>query len=63
MQPLLDAVVDFLPSPLDVESVKGIVPDSEEELVRESDDAVPFSGLAFKIMNDPFVGSLTFVRI
>ena len=63
VQPLLDAVVDFLPSPLDVESVKGIVPDSEEEIVRESDDAVPFSGLAFKIMNDPFVGSLTFVRI
>ena len=63
VQPLLDAVVDFLPSPLDVESVKGIVPDSEEEIVRDSDDAVPFSGLAFKIMNDPFVGSLTFVRI
>jgi len=63
VQPLLDSVVDFLPSPLDVESVKGIVPDSEEEIVRESDDAVPFSGLAFKIMNDPFVGSLTFVRI
>ena len=63
VQPLLDAVVDFLPSPLDVESVKGSVPDSEEEIVRESDDAVPFSGLAFKIMNDPFVGSLTFVRI
>ena len=63
VQPLLDAVVDFLPSPLDVESVKGIVPDSEEEIVRESDDAEPFSGLAFKIMNDPFVGSLTFVRI
>ena len=63
VQPLLDAVVDFLPSPLDVESVKGIEPDSEEEVVRESDDAVPFSGLAFKIMNDPFVGSLTFVRI
>ena len=59
VQPLLDAVVDFLPSPLDVESVKGIVPDSEEEIVRESDDAVPFSGLAFKIMNEPFVGSLT----
>ena len=63
VQPLLDAVVDFLPSPLDVESVKGIEPDSEEEVVRESDDSVPFSGLAFKIMNDPFVGSLTFVRI
>jgi elongation factor G len=63
VQPLLDAVVDYLPSPLDVDSVKGVVPDTEEEVVRESDDAAPFSGLAFKIMNDPFVGSLTFVRV
>jgi len=63
VQPLLDAVVDYLPSPLDVDSVKGVIPDTEEEVVRESDDAVPFSGLAFKIMNDPFVGSLTFVRV
>ena len=63
VQPLLDAVVDYLPSPLDVDSVKGVIPDTEEEVVRESDDAAPFSGLAFKIMNDPFVGSLTFVRV
>ena len=63
VQPLLDAVVDYLPSPLDVDSVKGVIPDTDEEVVRESDDAVPFSGLAFKIMNDPFVGSLTFVRV
>jgi elongation factor G len=47
VQPLLDAVVDYLPSPLDVDSVKGVIPDTEEEVVRESDDAVPFSGLAF----------------
>ena len=63
VQPLLDAVVDYLPSPLDVDSVKGVIPDTDEEVVRESDDAAPFSGLAFKIMNDPFVGSLTFVRV
>ena len=63
VQPLLDAVVDYLPSPLDVDSVKGVIPDTEEEVVRASDDAAPFSGLAFKIMNDPFVGSLTFVRV
>ena len=63
MQPLLDSVVDYLPSPLDVESVNGVLPNTEEEAVRKSDDAEPFSGLAFKIMNDPFVGSLTFLRI
>jgi elongation factor G len=63
IQPLLDAVVDYLPSPLDVPPVKGTKPDSDEEMVRKSDDKEPFSGLAFKIMTDPFVGSLTFVRI
>ena len=63
VQPLLDAVVDFLPSPVDVESIKGESMDGETEMTREADDAQPFSGLAFKIMNDPFVGSLTFVRI
>ena len=63
IQPLLDAVVDYLPSPLDVPDVKGVKPDSEEELIRRSSDDEPFSGLAFKIMTDPFVGSLTFVRI
>ncbi len=63
VQTLLDAVVDFLPSPLDIGAVKGHKLDSDEELLRKPDDAEPFSGLGFKIMNDPFVGSLTFVRI
>ena len=63
VQPLLDAAVDFLPSPLDVPAIKGIIPGKETEDVRHSDDKEPFAGLAFKIMNDPFVGSLTFVRI
>ncbi len=63
VQPLLDAVVDYLPSPLDVPAIKGIHPDSEEELVRNSSDEEPLAMLAFKIMNDPFVGSLTFCRI
>ena len=63
VQPLLDSVVDYLPSPLDVESVNGVLPNTEEETVRKSDDSEPFSGLAFKIMNDPFVGSLTFLRV
>ena len=63
IQPLLDAVVDYLPSPMDVPPVTGVKPDSDEELVRKSSDAEPFAGLAFKIMTDPFVGSLTFVRV
>jgi elongation factor G len=63
VQTLLDAVVDYLPSPLDIGAVKGTKVDSEEEVLRSPDDAQPFSGLAFKIMTDPFVGSLTFVRI
>ncbi len=64
VQPLLDAVVDYLPSPLDVPPVKGSAPDDpEKELSRKASDDEPFSALAFKIMNDPFVGSLTFVRI
>jgi elongation factor G len=63
IQPLLDAVVDYLPSPLDVPNVKGVKPDSDEEMIRKSSDDEPFSGLAFKIMTDPFVGSLTFVRV
>ncbi len=63
VQLLLDAVVHYLPSPLDVPPVKGIKPDSEEAVVRESDDDAPMSALAFKIMTDPFVGSLTFVRV
>ena len=60
---MLDAVVDYLPSPVEVPSIKGIHPDTEEELTRPSSDDEPLAMLAFKIMNDPFVGSLTFCRI
>ncbi|WP_173931459.1 elongation factor G [Chelativorans sp. Marseille-P2723] len=63
VQPLLDAVVDFLPSPVDVPPIKGIDPKTEAETARRSSDDEPLSMLAFKIMNDPFVGSLTFCRI
>jgi len=63
VQPLLDAVVDYLPSPLDVPAIKGIKLDGETPDERASDDNIPFSALAFKIMNDPFVGTLTFARI
>jgi elongation factor G len=63
VQTMLDAVVDYLPSPLDVPDVKGMEVDGEQEMTRKSSDDEPFSGLAFKIMTDPFVGSLTFVRI
>ena len=63
VQPLLDAVVDYMPSPLDVPAISGVLPNSEEEASRESSDEAPFSALAFKVMNDPFVGSLTFTRI
>jgi elongation factor G len=63
VQPLLDAVVDYLPSPLDVPPVNGIDPKTGEETNREPSDTAPLSMLAFKIMNDPFVGSLTFCRI
>jgi elongation factor G len=63
VQPLLDAVVDYLPSPTDIANVRGTHPDTGEELVRKTDDSEPFAGLAFKVMTDPFVGSLTFVRI
>ncbi|MCK0071221.1 elongation factor G [Kordiimonas laminariae] len=64
VQPLLDAVIDFMPAPTDVEAIKGVdADDHEKEIVRESSDDEPFSALAFKIMNDPFVGSLTFARI
>lgn len=63
VQPLLDAVVDFLPSPLDIGAVKGESVEGDKELIRNPSDDEPFSGLAFKIMTDPFVGSLTFVRI
>jgi elongation factor G len=63
VQTLLDAVVDFMPSPLDIPDVQGINPDTDEPDTRATSDDAPFSGLAFKIMNDPFVGSLTFLRI
>jgi elongation factor G len=63
VQPLLDAVIDYLPSPLDLPDVQGTVPDSDEVITRKADDNEPLSALAFKIMNDPFVGSLTFTRI
>ncbi len=64
VQPMLDAVVDFLPSPLDVPAIKGIKYNKEDEAItRKSSDTEPFSALAFKIMNDPFVGSLTFMRV
>ena len=63
VQPLLDAVVDYLPSPIDIPPIKGVKPGTDEEDTRPSSDDEPFSSLAFKIMNDPFVGSLTFTRI
>jgi elongation factor G len=63
VQPLLDAVVDYLPSPLDIEDVQGVKMDSDEKDSRPPEDGAPFSALAFKVMNDPFVGSLTFIRI
>ncbi|WDI30985.1 elongation factor G [Hyphococcus flavus] len=63
VQPMLDAVVDYLPSPVEVPSIRGVLPDSDEEVTRKSSDDEPLSMLAFKVMNDPFVGSLTFCRI
>ncbi len=63
IQPLLDAVVDFLPSPPEVPDIKGVDAKTGEEIMRKSSDDEPLSMLAFKIMNDPFVGSLTFCRI
>ena len=63
VQPLLDAVIDYLPSPLDVPAIKGVKLDGETPDERPSSDTEPFSALAFKIMNDPFVGTLTFARI
>ncbi len=64
VQPLLDSVVDYLPSPLEVPPIEGIDPDhSDKKLIRKADDKEPFSALAFKIMTDPFVGQLTFIRV
>ncbi|ANC75446.1 MAG: elongation factor G [Bacillota bacterium] len=63
VQLMLDAVLDYLPSPIDVPAIKGVLPDSEEEVTRESSDEAPFSALAFKVMTDPYVGKLTFFRV
>jgi elongation factor G len=64
VQPLLDAVVDYLPSPLDVPPIEGLDPDHpDKKLIRKAEDNEPFSALAFKIMTDPFVGQLTFIRV
>jgi len=63
VQPLLDAVVDYLPSPLDVGETHGTNPDDGQPITRKADDKEPFSALAFKIMADPFVGQLTFIRV
>src|SRR5213595_483951 len=63
VQPLLDAVVDYLPSPVDIPPVKGINPDDESLIERPASDAAPFSALVFKIMTDPFVGQLAFFRV
>ena len=63
VQPLLDAIVDFMPAPTDIEAIKGVNPDTEEEEVRHSSDDEPFAALAFKIANDPFVGTLCFFRV
>ncbi|WP_335872159.1 elongation factor G [Bacillus sp. 2205SS5-2] len=63
VQKMLDAVVDYLPAPTDVAAIKGIVPDSEEEVTLPSSDDAPFSALAFKVMTDPYVGKLTFFRV
>ncbi|MCI6373959.1 MAG: elongation factor G [Clostridiales bacterium] len=63
VQPMLDAVVEYMPSPLDIPPVKGFDPQTDEEIEREASDSAPFSALAFKIMTDPFVGKLTFIRV
>lgn len=63
VQKMLDAVIDYLPSPLDVPAIKGTLPDTDEEVTRESSDEGPFAALAFKVMTDPYVGKLTFFRV
>ena len=63
VQPMLDAVCDYLPSPLDLPATKGTLPNKDTEVERECDDKAPFSALAFKIMTDPYVGKLTYVRV
>ena len=63
VQPLLDGIIDYMPSPVDVPPIKGVNPDTEEEEERPSDDKAPFAALAFKIMTDPYVGKLAFFRV
>ncbi|WP_345947259.1 elongation factor G [Natroniella acetigena] len=63
IQPLLDAIIDYLPAPIDIPPVIGLDPETEEEITREADDDAPFSALAFKIMTDPYVGKLAFFRV
>lgn len=63
VQLMLDAVIDYLPSPLDVPPMTAIVPDTDEEVLRKADESEPFSALAFKVMTDPYVGKLTFFRV
>lgn len=63
VQLLLDGVIDYLPAPIDIPSIKGTLPDTGEEVERHADDSEPFSALAFKVMTDPFVGRLTFFRV
>ena len=63
VQPLLDAVVDFMPAPTDIEAIKGVNPDTDEPEVRHSSDTEPFAALAFKIATDPFVGKICFFRV
>ena len=63
VQPLLDAIIDFMPSPLDVPAIKGTDPDTDEEIERHSSDDEPFAALAFKVVTDPFVGKLTYFRV
>ncbi len=63
VQKLLDAIVDYMPAPTDIEAIKGVNPDTDAEDVRESSDDAPFSALAFKIMTDPYVGRLSFIRV
>ncbi|ELW9008170.1 elongation factor G, partial [Campylobacter upsaliensis] len=63
VQKMLDAVIEYLPSPLDVPAIKGTAPDSDEVIEKHSSDDEPFAALAFKVMTDPFVGKLTFFRV
>ncbi|WLR41978.1 elongation factor G [Bacillus carboniphilus] len=63
VQLMIDTVIDYLPSPIDVKDIKGTIPDTDEEVTRPSSDDAPFSALAFKVMTDPYVGKLTFFRV